>query len=87
MRMVVAAVSTAGVAGVDENHLTTGLQGLMAVSNLMNSWNNLPSKTEHDETAAVAAVAGDGDAHKHSSTKTMEAEKVFLLWGVPYLKL
>lgn len=37
MRVVVAAVSTAGVAGDDENHLTTGSQGLMAVSNSMSS--------------------------------------------------
>jgi hypothetical protein len=82
VRVEVAAVSTAGVAGVDENHLTTGLQGLMAVLNSMSLWNNLPSKTEHDEAAAAA----DGDAHKHSLTKTTEAEKVLLLWRTPYLK-
>ena len=83
MRMVVAAVSTAGV---DENHLTTGSQGLMTVSNSMDSWNNLRSRAEHDE-AAAAAVAGDGDAHKHWWTKTTEAEKVLLLWRAQYLKL
>ena len=88
MQVVVAEVSTVGVAGVDENHLTTGSQGLMAVSNSMSSWNNLPPRTEHDETAAVAAaVAGDGDAHKHSSTKTTEVEKVFLPWRAQYSKL
>ena len=78
-----AAVSTAGVAGVDENHLMTGLQGLMTVSNSMSSWNNLRSRTGHDE----AAAAGDGDAHKHSSTKTTEVEKVFLLWRAQHSKL
>jgi hypothetical protein len=83
VRVVVAAVSTAGV---DENHLTTGSQGLMTVSNSMGSWNNLPSRAERDEVAA-AAVAGDGDAHKHWSTKTTEAERVLLLWRVQYLKL
>lgn len=87
MQVVVAAVLTVGVAGVDENHLTTGSQGLVAVSNSMSSWNNLPPRTEHDETAAAAAVAGDGDVHKHSSTKTTEVEKVFLLWRVQYSKL
>ena len=76
-------MSTAGVAGVDENHLMTGLQGLMTVSNSMSSWNNLRSRTGHDE----AAAAGDGDAHKHSLTKTKEAEKVLLLWKAQYLKL
>jgi hypothetical protein len=73
VRVVVAAVSTVGVAGVDESHLTTGSQTLMAVSSSMSLWNNLPSWTER------AAAAGDGDAHKHSSTKTTEAEKVLLL--------
>ena len=83
MRVVVAAVSTAGVAGVDENHLTIGSQKLMAVSNSMSLWNNLPSWTEHEE---AAAAAGD-DAHKHLSTKTTEAEKVLLLWRTQNLKL
>jgi hypothetical protein len=74
VRVVVAAASTVGVAGVDESHLTTGSQTLMAVSSSMSLWNNLPSWTEH-----AAAAGGDGDAHKHSSTKTTEAEKVLLL--------
>lgn len=81
MRVVVAAVSTVDVAGVDESHLTTGSQRLMAASNLMSSWNNLPSWSEH-----AAAAAGDGDAHKHSSTKMTEAEKALLLWKAQYLK-
>lgn len=80
---VVAAESTAGVAGVDENHLT-GSQGVMSVSNSMSSWNSLPSRTEHDE---VAVAAGDGDAHKHSSMKTTEAEKVLLFLRTQYLKM
>lgn len=85
MRVVVAAVSTAGAgADVDENHLTTGLQGLMSVLNSTGSWNNFLSRTEHDETAAAA---GDGDAHKHWSRKTTEAEMVLLLWRTQYLKL
>jgi hypothetical protein len=73
VRVAVAEVSTVDVAGVDESHLRTGSARLMAVSNSMSSWNNLPSWAEH------AAAAGDGGAHKHSSTKTMEEEKVLLL--------
>ena len=81
MRVVVAAVSIADVADVDESHLKTGSQKLMAVSNSMRSWNNLPPWTE------LAAAADGGDAHKHSSTKTTEGEKILLLWRAQYLKL
>ena len=80
-REVLAVVSTAGV---DEIHLTIGSHLLMAVSNSMSLWNNLPPRTEHDE---AAAAGGDGGGHKHSLTKTTEAEKVLLLWKVQYLKL
>lgn len=81
MRVVVAAVSTVGVAGVDENHLRGCSQG---VSNWMSPWDNLPSRTGHDESVAAA---GDGDARKHSSTRTMVAEPVLLIWRRQNLKL
>jgi hypothetical protein len=84
VRVVVAAVSTVGVgvAGVDESHLTGCSQG---VSNWMSPWDNLPSRTGHDES--VAAAAGDGDARKHLSTRMMVAEPVLLIWRMQNLKL
>lgn len=65
MRVVVAAVS---IVGVDENHLMTCSQGLMAVSNSKSLWNSLPSRRE--DAAAV------GDVHRHSLTRTMKAQQL-----------
>lgn len=74
--MVVGPASSAGVAGANENRLRTCLQELLAVSNSMSSWNNLPLKMEHDETAAAA----DGDDDAHKSTRTMRVELAVPIW-------